>query len=756
MLVLLTGCQAVKAPDMSGVSTEQQTSRETTTTTVSEPVSETSRGKNTGEKPEETPKESTEQVADGESSSKTVQVAQKQEVDGRKQVNDGQEKSKEPLINTSKDTQPETGTDTPSDLPVYQELTEKERQTLVDTASVLWSGVEITKADAEVNEYLLENAFKKDLPPIEKVIEKMEQGKEWTVEEEQAAKRYLLEKGTLDQLYTKNRLSERITFKGLEKKIYRKLTKPIKFEWYGIKTLVDVVIKGHISKSKIHEWEKKYKIKAIDKYRTNNFYTYQFFSLSNLEETQKLIRSLKEKPNVDYVGISSLVGKENSISINMPNDLGNRQWQFWQNRQVNDFDFDIEAIEGWNLHIGNRTTIISVIDFGAFLTSHNDVKGKLINPYDFSTNSNSFTACNLDFGNTIATQDRWHGLEVAGMASAATDNSQGVSGTNWNTQIMPSCVSQVNQIASAINRSQRNGADVINTSFRIIDAFGNPIDRADIRNAIQNAHNTGIVLTASAGNNNESNSDPHFPSDYSEVIEVAGIGDNGQPQPGTGYGMGPPGPDVNAPSVNVQTITGPGNNDVTPRQHSFNHPTGTSYAAPQVAGLAGLVLSHHNLTGTNRNSVARRIIRGAVDDVHGDVTSPTTSASQPQLGPDDLGRGKINVFEALAAPRVRKLTAVAPNGTVFEEGDLDGNNVLDGLDWDIDGDSFPNDVGLDGNDGQDDRNDDGDAELDGADDDTDGDLVDNDRDDTRSVFTLPEPGKFRLSVAFNLGSPTSP
>jgi thermitase len=129
-------------------------------------------------------------------------------------------------------------------------------------------------------------------------------------------------------------------------------------------------------------------------------------------------------------------------------------------------------------------------------------------------------------------------------------------------------------IASAIQWAAGSGADVINMSFGM---YGK--EPKVLKNAITSAHNQGIVLVASVGNDN-SNS-PRYPAKdgSNNVLAVAATDQNDQKASFSNYGSSVK---VCAPGVSIYSAY-PGG--------GWAWWDGTSFAAPMVSGEAALLLS---------------------------------------------------------------------------------------------------------------------------------------------------------------------
>ncbi|MFZ7090797.1 S8 family peptidase [Primorskyibacter sp. 2E233] len=177
--------------------------------------------------------------------------------------------------------------------------------------------------------------------------------------------------------------------------------------------------------------------------------------------------------------------------------------------------------------------------------------------------------------------DNQHGTHVAGTIGAVTNNSLGVAGVNWKTQIMALkflSASGSGSTAGAIRAIEygiKMDADIMNNSWG-----GGGFSRA-LEDAIRAADNEGILFVAAAGNSNSNNdTNPHYPSSYN-VDNVLAVMATDQSDAKAGFSsFGATSVDMGAPGVGILSTT-PGG-----QYSSFN---GTSMATPHVAGAAALV-----------------------------------------------------------------------------------------------------------------------------------------------------------------------
>lgn len=199
--------------------------------------------------------------------------------------------------------------------------------------------------------------------------------------------------------------------------------------------------------------------------------------------------------------------------------------------------------------------------------------------------------------------DNGHGTFVAGVVLAAAGN--GLGGTdavgNVDVRILPvkvlDCTGEgrASQAAAGIRYAARAGARVI------VLAFSGASDSPALREAIVEARQMyGVLIVAAAGN--DGSTEPQFPSGYPGVLTVGGTGvvradghvDYLQPSPFSNISDAVR---VLAPAVGIMGPVPPvlcGHRDWTCIEgEPYAYASGTSYAAPLVAGAYALLIADH-------------------------------------------------------------------------------------------------------------------------------------------------------------------
>ncbi len=251
----------------------------------------------------------------------------------------------------------------------------------------------------------------------------------------------------------------------------------------------------------------------------------------------------------------------------------------------------INAEAGWG--VTANTVVVAVIDSG-ICASHPDLEGRVVAGYDFVEDD-------------ADPQDVYgHGCGVAGIIAANGENGIGIAGVAPNAQIMPLRVLDENglgsysDVAAAIVYAADNGAQIINLSL------GGAYPSSMLEDALNYAAAQGVLTIAAAGNTGGS---VLFPAAYDTAIAVASVDANLERSSFSSFGEEVA---LLAPGRDIYTIGVTG---------GFTTMTGTSFAAPQVAGIAALELG----TGGSLQ------LTGGVVAFNGDVVVevPPEETSQP-------------------------------------------------------------------------------------------------------------------------------
>lgn len=284
---------------------------------------------------------------------------------------------------------------------------------------------------------------------------------------------------------------------------------------------------------------------------------------------------------------------------------------------------DIRAPEAWEETKGAKEVVIGVVDSGVDLL-HPDIMTKM--------RSSGRDLVNNDFD---ATDDHGHGTHVSGIAAAATNNNEGIAGVAWNCEILPLKVIDkegsglYSWVAEAIIWATDNKVDVINLSI------GGDESSQTLEQALRYAYEKNVVIIAAAGNDGGPVLYPAAYDNYCLAVAATDYNDTRPDWSNFGSQI-----DVAAPGVRIVSLVprwyfGP---DAFP----YGYGTGTSMAAPHVAGLAALLKS---LKPWLKAREIMDVIRYSCDDVN---------ALQNRGRDDFIGYGRINMEKALVPIKIKK------------------------------------------------------------------------------------------------------
>jgi len=237
----------------------------------------------------------------------------------------------------------------------------------------------------------------------------------------------------------------------------------------------------------------------------------------------------------------------------------------------------IRAREIWEETNQGSGIVVAVLDSGA-QTDHPNLKNNIIGGYNFTEDDKGDPEIFNDY--------LGHGTHVAGIISA-TDNGRGVVGVAPKSKLLILKVIDGNgrgsyeSLISAINFAS-NWVGPSGETVNVINmSLGSSKSNEQLYKAIKHAYLKGIILVAAAGNEGDGKAETieiSYPGFYKEVIQVGSISDTQIPS------------DFSNTNVNLDFV-GPGENILsTHLNNDYVELTGTSMAAPFVAGSAALII----------------------------------------------------------------------------------------------------------------------------------------------------------------------
>lgn len=291
----------------------------------------------------------------------------------------------------------------------------------------------------------------------------------------------------------------------------------------------------------------------------------------------------------------------------------------------------VHAPAAWDAADGSGT-VVAVLD-GGVSSSNPDLAGR------FWTNTAEIPGNHLDDDNDGFVDDvngaDWvdrdgtpndtggHGTHVAGTIAGAAGNGFAASGVAPGARLMPlrfldgNGSGTVADAIAAIDYAIAHHADVINASW------GGPDFSPPLRDAFARAGAAGITVVAAAGNDGASNDTaPTYPAAFNlpNLISVAASDRRDRLADFSNYGSSV---DVAAPGTEIVSTEGSG----------IGWMSGTSMAAPHVAGIAALVRSYDPslspsavkaavvLGARTSSALTGKIKSGAVADAAGALNS---------------------------------------------------------------------------------------------------------------------------------------
>lgn len=383
---------------------------------------------------------------------------------------------------------------------------------------------------------------------------------------------------------------------------------------------------------------------------------------------QAKFNELKNNNDVEYV--------EEDIVMNHffePGDGGTSedpkysdQWHYFSSYGAN-------LPDAWEQTLGSSSVVVAVVDTG--YRPHQEFIGRVLPGADmisdsaFSNDGGGRDNDATDPGDWVAPGDfcyqppgrnsSWHGTHVAGTILANSGNGVGAAGVNWNAKLLPvrvlgKCGGLLSDIADGVRwaaggavagvSNNSNPAKVINLSLG-----GRGPCSQYMQESVNFARSQGAVVIVAAGNDG-ANLDwsQYNPANCNGVITVGASNRFGDKSGYSNYGeaidvMGPGGDFMGS-------VLSLGNSGTSvPGIDSYTSKTGTSMAAPHVAGVASLIFS-----------ITPDLFPAQVEQILKDSASTFSNVSSCTF--DSCGNGLLDAGEA-----VRIAAVTSPDGSFVGE-----------------------------------------------------------------------------------------
>ena len=346
------------------------------------------------------------------------------------------------------------------------------------------------------------------------------------------------------------------------------------------------------------------------------------------------MRVLEKDPRVKWVGPNGIA----RIAATTPNDpLFSQLWGMSK----------IQAPNAWDICTGSNSILIGVIDTG---TDYNHP--------DLNTNVDTYLAHSFVSYTNDPMDDHdlrtfglgyGHGTMVSGIIGAIGNNNEGVTGVNWNVKIVPLKVFNSSgtgswaDIESAILYAHFSNIPILNFS-----GGGGGYD-ACVENAIRTY--TGLFIAASGNEGWDLNSSAYYPAslNLNNMITVASSNTIDQMSAFSNYGSTKV--HLAAPGAAIMSTV-----PIHLNSYGYAYDSGTSMAAPYVAGAAALLKAKYQNTTTLQ---LKQALLSSTDYI-------------PSLNGLVYTNGRLNIYKAFNALRIilsRTVTAVGYNHTLAIKSD---------------------------------------------------------------------------------------
>lgn len=278
----------------------------------------------------------------------------------------------------------------------------------------------------------------------------------------------------------------------------------------------------------------------------------------------------------------------------------------------------IQARQAWDFTTGSRNVRVGIIDTG--IAEHVDL------------NANVESHLGIDFTDSGTTSDTYgHGTHVAGIIGASASNNGGIAGVAWNVSLVPLKIATGNvwdeaNVIAAINYASELW--ITNQRIDILNFSGwRAHSVAALRSAIDRYQGLFVCIAGNDdGVNINENASPNYPGSFNceRQITVGSLDSNGVIS--SFSNVGSTAVDIFAPGGGILSTVP---TSVSSTGYFIN--SGTSMAAPHVAGVAALLLSANPALSTDQ-------LRNAILD---------GAKKETVLNGNCVTEGRLDAYEAI-------------------------------------------------------------------------------------------------------------
>jgi subtilisin family serine protease len=397
-----------------------------------------------------------------------------------------------------------------------------------------------------------------------------------------------------------------------------------------------------------------------------------FFKLTAPGATQEVVAGWARRAGAESVNVNAI--RRLSETPNDPLYADAANWAFPR----------VSADKAWDVGTGTKSTVIAVMDSGVDY-NHPDLAANIWrNPNETAGDGidndkngwiDDIYGVNTIAGTSNPLDDRGHGTMSAGLIAAVGDNAKGMAGVNWTAQIMAVKIFDANgntSISAEVQGIQYIiGQKIAGQNVAAVNcSFGGYAYVQQEFDALNQLGQAGVIIVAAAGNDGVDNdATPAYPASY-QIPALISVAASTPADALAGFSnYGKTSVDLAAPGVQLLSTRAAQANASTYAPYNGNGDyttgSGTSFAAPLVAGTVGLLKS---LKASASSQQVKDAVLNGVDKVSG-------------LTGKVLSGGRLNVSKAAtlmnASPGATPVASFkSSQGLKFLEGD-NGYSIAD-------------------------------------------------------------------------------